>query len=231
MMSSGGVASAQCCCRAAGDAAAVGAGGRRPRRAVGRARSRAADRLITFDMGGTSADIGIVTETGIAEASARDTWIGGYPLLVPMLDVHTIGAGGGSIAYVDEGGAFRVGPRSAGAKPGPACYGLGGEEPTITDAHVVLGRLDPDHFLGGRMRLDRAAAAEALQQLADAARPWRSKRRRKGSSRSPTRTWRARSARARSRRATIRASSRSSRSAAPGRCTPPSSRTRSASLR
>src|SRR4051794_14409230 len=85
-------------------------------------------RLITFDMGGTSADIGIVTESGVTEASARDTWIGGYPLLVPMLDVHTIGAGGGSIAYVDEGGAFRVGPRSAGATPGPACYGNGGED-------------------------------------------------------------------------------------------------------
>ena len=112
-------------------------------------------RLITFDMGGTSADIGIVTERGISEASARDTWVGGYPLLVPMLDVHTIGAGGGSIAYVDEAGAFRVGPRSAGATPGPACYGHGGEEPTVTDAHVVLGRIDPERFLGGEMRLDR----------------------------------------------------------------------------
>ena len=106
-------------------------------------------RLITFDMGGTSADIGIVTEGGITEASARDTWVAGYPLLVPMLDVHTIGAGGGSIAYVDEGGAFRVGPRSAGASPGPACYGQGGTEPTISDAHVVLGRIDPERFLGG----------------------------------------------------------------------------------
>ena len=124
-------------------------------------------RVITFDMGGTSADIGIVTEDGIAEASARDTWIGGYPLLVPMLDVHTIGAGGGSIAYVDEGGAFRVGPRSAGADPGPACYGHGGEEPTISDAHVVLGRLDPQRFLGGRMTLDRDAAVEAVGRLAE----------------------------------------------------------------
>jgi N-methylhydantoinase A len=123
-------------------------------------------RLITFDMGGTSADIGIVTEDGVSEASARDTWIGGYPLLVPMLDVHAIGAGGGSIAYVDEGGAFRVGPRSAGAVPGPACYGLGGTEPTISDAHVVLGRLDPERFLGGRMKLDRDAAVEAVQRLA-----------------------------------------------------------------
>jgi N-methylhydantoinase A/oxoprolinase/acetone carboxylase beta subunit len=124
-------------------------------------------RVITFEMGGTSADIGIVTEDGIAEASARDTWIGGYPLLVPMLDVHTIGAGGGSIAYVDEGGAFRVGPRSAGADPGPACYGYGGEEPTISDAHVVLGRLEPSRFLGGRMTLDRDAAVEAVGRLAE----------------------------------------------------------------
>ncbi|MEO8969387.1 MAG: hydantoinase/oxoprolinase family protein [Solirubrobacteraceae bacterium] len=122
-------------------------------------------RLITFDMGGTSADIGIVTEDGISEASARDTWVGGYPLLVPMLDVHAIGAGGGSIAYVDEGGAFRVGPRSAGATPGPACYGHGGTEPTISDAHVVLGRLDPDHFLEGRMTLDRDAAHEVVERL------------------------------------------------------------------
>jgi N-methylhydantoinase A len=124
-------------------------------------------RLITFDMGGTSADIGIVTEDGVSEASARDTWVGGYPLLVPMLDVHAIGAGGGSIAYVDEGGAFRVGPRSAGASPGPACYGYGGQEPTISDAHIVLGRLDPERFLGGRMKLDRDAAVEAVQKLAD----------------------------------------------------------------
>jgi N-methylhydantoinase A len=81
--------------------------------------------------------------------------------------VHAIGAGGGSIAYVDEGGAFRVGPRSAGASPGPACYGTGGQEPTISDAHIVLGRLDPDRFLGGRMKLDRDAAAEVVQTLAD----------------------------------------------------------------
>ncbi|HEY3947293.1 MAG TPA: hydantoinase/oxoprolinase family protein [Solirubrobacteraceae bacterium] len=124
-------------------------------------------RLITFDMGGTSADIGIVTEQGVGEASARDTWVGGYPLLVPMLDVHTIGAGGGSIAFVDPAGAFRVGPRSAGAVPGPACYGLGGEDPTVTDAHVVLGRIDPDRFLGGQMHLDVARAGAAFERLAD----------------------------------------------------------------
>jgi len=125
------------------------------------------ERLITFDMGGTSADIGIVTERGIEEASARDTEVAGYPLLVPMIDVHTIGAGGGSIAFVDEGGAFRVGPRSAGAAPGPACYGLGGEEPTITDANVVLGRIDPARFLGGEMPLDRDRAVAAVGRLAE----------------------------------------------------------------
>src|SRR3954452_7372164 len=166
MMSSGGVASVQAAAERpvtlllSGPAAGI-LGGQWAGALAGRTR------LITFDMGGTSADIGIVTERGITEASARDTWIGGYPLLVPMLDVHAIGAGGGSIAYVDEGGAFRVGPRSAGASPGPACYGHGGREPTISDAHVVLGRLDPERFLGGRMKLDRDAAVAAVCRLAD----------------------------------------------------------------
>lgn len=124
------------------------------------------DNLITFDMGGTSADIGIATGEGVVEAPARDTRVAGYPLLVPMLDLHTIGAGGGSVAYVDEGGAFRVGPRSAGAEPGPACYGKGGREPAVTDAHLVLGRIGATRFLGGRMALDQARAEEAVDQLA-----------------------------------------------------------------
>ena len=123
-------------------------------------------RLITFDIGGTSADIGIVRDGQIAEADARSTSIAGFPLLVPMVDVHTIGAGGGSIAYVDAGGAFRVGPGSAGAVPGPAAYGRGGTEPTVTDANLVLGRLDPEDFLGGAMQLDYAAATGAVQGLA-----------------------------------------------------------------
>jgi N-methylhydantoinase A len=127
----------------------------------------ARSRLITFDMGGTSTDIGIVTERGFAEATARDTWIAGYPVMVPMIDVHTIGAGGGSIAYVDEGGAFRVGPRSAGAEPGPVCYDKGGTEVTVTDANVVLNRLDPDHFLGGEMAIYPDKAFAAVQALAD----------------------------------------------------------------
>ena len=125
------------------------------------------DHVITFDVGGTSADIGIVTPRGISEASARDTWIAGYPVMVPILDAHTIGAGGGSIAYVDAGGAFRVGPRSAGANPGPACYGLGGEEPTVTDANVVLGRLHETHFLGGEMTIYPEKGRQAMQGLAD----------------------------------------------------------------
>jgi N-methylhydantoinase A/oxoprolinase/acetone carboxylase beta subunit len=123
-------------------------------------------KLITFDVGGTSADIGIVTERGFVEASARDTQIAGYPVMVPMIDIETIGAGGGSVAYVDSGGAFRVGPRSAGAHPGPACYGRGGEEPTVTDANLVLGRLDPEHFLGGQMTIHRKRAEEAIDGVA-----------------------------------------------------------------
>jgi N-methylhydantoinase A len=123
-------------------------------------------RLITFDVGGTSADIGIVIDGRFVEATARDTWIGGYPLLAPMLDIHTIGAGGGSIARIDSGGAFRVGPHSAGADPGPAAYGRGGTQPTVTDANLVLGRLDPDNFLGGAMRLDPDAARRAVGDLA-----------------------------------------------------------------
>ena len=128
-------------------------------------RSGGHENLITFDVGGTSADIGIVTPRGIAEATARETFIAGYPILVPMIDVHTVGAGGGSIAYVDAGGAFRVGPRSAGAEPGPACYGRGGEEATVTDANVVLGRLRPEYFLGGGMKIDPGLATQAIERL------------------------------------------------------------------
>ena len=122
-------------------------------------------RLISFDMGGTSTDIGLVTEAGVHEASARDTQIAGYPILVPMFDLQTIGAGGGSIARIDEAGAFVVGPQSAGANPGPACYGLGGTDPTITDAHLVLGRIDADRFLGGEMSLSVEAAEAAIDKL------------------------------------------------------------------
>jgi N-methylhydantoinase A len=116
--------------------------------------------LITADMGGTSYDVCLI-ENSRPEIGV-DSWIARYRIAVPLIDIHTIGAGGGSIAWIDDGGALRVGPRSAGSSPGPACYGRGGTEPTVTDADVVLGYLDPEHFLGGRMKLDRGAAVAAL---------------------------------------------------------------------
>ncbi|HMN12281.1 MAG TPA: hydantoinase/oxoprolinase family protein [Bellilinea sp.] len=123
-------------------------------------------RLITFDIGGTSADIGIIVDGAFAETDARSTSIAGFPLLTPMIDIHTIGAGGGSIAYVDRGGAFRVGPHSTGAVPGPAAYGRGGTEPTVTDANLVLGRLAAQDFLGGGMTLDEQASSTVISRLA-----------------------------------------------------------------
>ena len=124
------------------------------------------DNAIAFDMGGTTAKAGVVRDG--AALVAGSAMIGGYftglPLLTPMIDIHEVGTGGGSIAAVSASGALRVGPHSAGASPGPACYGLGGSEPTVTDANLVLGRLDANHFLGGEMRLDPAAARAALKQ-------------------------------------------------------------------
>jgi N-methylhydantoinase A len=119
--------------------------------------------LICTDMGGTSFDVSLVVGGKAAGTSERK--LGGLPLLAPMVDIHTIGAGGGSIAWNDAG-SLRVGPRSAGAVPGPACYGRGGTEPTVTDANLVLGRVDPDGFLGGAMRLSRELAEEAVDGLA-----------------------------------------------------------------
>ncbi len=119
--------------------------------------------IITIDIGGTSADISVIRGGALSIKNSRDTQVALLPVLVPMLDIDAIGAGGGSIAYVDPGGAFRVGPRSAGADPGPACYGRGGVEPTVTDAQVVLGRLDPDRFLGGDLSIDRDLATKAIE--------------------------------------------------------------------
>jgi N-methylhydantoinase A len=156
-------------------------------------RAAGIERLLTFDMGGTSTDVALVDGAPRLTTEGR---IAGWPVAVPMVDMHTIGAGGGSIARVDAGGALLVGPESAGADPGPVCYGSGGREPTVTDANLVLGRLRADAFLGGRMRLDADAAR----------RRWRARRRhgavgREGVARrsrprgvidSPTSTWRAR---------------------------------------
>ena len=117
-------------------------------------------KIIAFDMGGTSTDISLI-ENGVPHI-ANEKFEAGWKIAAPMIDIHTLGAGGGSIARVDEGGILHVGPDSAGADPGPACYGRGGERPTVTDASLVLGYLDPANFLGGRASLDPAAAERAL---------------------------------------------------------------------
>ena len=120
--------------------------------------------LITFDMGGTSTDVSLI-EDGRPKL-AGEMEVHGYPLKTPMLDIHTVGAGGGSIAHIDAGGHLKVGPRSAGSVPGPVCYGLGNSEATVTDANVVLQTLNPKHLLGGRMAVDQAKARAAIDVLA-----------------------------------------------------------------
>ncbi len=122
------------------------------------------ERLLTFDMGGTSTDVALVDGELTLTSEGR---IGPWPVAVAQADIHTIGAGGGSLAYVDGGGLLQVGPESAGADPGPACYGRGGAAPTVTDANLVLGRLRPEAFLGGGMRLDAAAARAAVGRLGE----------------------------------------------------------------
>ncbi|MCB0827477.1 MAG: hydantoinase/oxoprolinase family protein [Solirubrobacterales bacterium] len=120
--------------------------------------------LLCFDMGGTSCDVCVVSGGTVAETGSKT--IGGRPLALPMVDIDTVGAGGGSIAWRDSGGALRVGPGSAGALPGPACYGQGGTEPTVTDANLVLGRLDPEAGLAGGVGLDSDLALDAVSRLA-----------------------------------------------------------------
>lgn len=129
----------------------------------GRWTGEAADtgNVITIDIGGTSADISVIQNGELRIKNLRDTEVAGLPVLAPMIDIDAIGAGGGSIAYLDPGGAFRVGPRSAGAVPGPACYGAGGTRPTVTDANVVLGLLPPT-LAGGALALDVEAARAAI---------------------------------------------------------------------
>ena len=122
------------------------------------------DNVITFDMGGTSSDVCLVQ--GGKPTLASETEIDGLPVRTPVLDIVTVGAGGGSIVWIDDGGMLRVGPESAGASPGPACYGRGGARPTITDAHVVLGTVRPEAFLGGQMRIDVDQAHRAFQTVA-----------------------------------------------------------------
>ncbi len=125
--------------------------------------ARGQKQLMTFDMGGTSTDVALMD--GRIRLT-NENKIAGLPIAIPMADIHTIGAGGGSIAWVDEGGLLQTGPASAGADPGPACYAQGGKQATVTDANLVLGRLDPQAFLGGKMHLDYDAAWAALSPLA-----------------------------------------------------------------
>ena len=118
--------------------------------------------VATIDIGGTSSDMGVISD-GLARTVDQSA-VEGWPIMAPTIEILAIGAGGGSIAWVDAGGALRVGPQSAGARPGPACYGLGGSEPTVSDACVTLNRLNPDYFLAGEMTLDRDAAERAIRE-------------------------------------------------------------------
>ncbi|MBT8116445.1 MAG: hydantoinase/oxoprolinase family protein [Gammaproteobacteria bacterium] len=164
MQSSGGTVSADQAGRKAVQLLLSGpAGGLMGARFLGRQAGQA--RLLTFDMGGTSTDVALIDGEIRLTSEGR---IGEWPVAVPMVDMHTIGAGGGSIARVDDGGLLQVGPESAGADPGPACYGRGGTRPTVTDANLVLGRLQANAFLGGAMALDVGASRQAMQTLASA---------------------------------------------------------------
>ena len=150
--------------------AGIGPGGRRHRHARTCAGSIDLPNAIAFDMGGTTAKAGVILN-GV-ELTAGQVMVGGYneglPIQIPMIDIEEVGTGGGSIARVVAGSAMRVGPESAGAVPGPVCYGNGGTEPTITDANVVLGRLTPELFLGGEMHLDVEGAKKSIvEKIAD----------------------------------------------------------------
>src|SRR3954471_11358972 len=164
MLSGGGVADASTAARHGSWTVLSGpAGG-----AVGAALMAAAagaEGAVCLDMGGTSCDVSVAREGQVAATGGRE--VGGRALALPMVDVHTVGAGGGSIAWRDAGGALRVGPQSAGADPGPACYGRGGTRPTVTDANLLLGYLDPESPLAGGVRLDREAATQAVRELAE----------------------------------------------------------------
>ena len=162
MQSSGGTISAVQASRKAVNLLLSGpAGGLAAAKEIGRSLGKR--RLLTLDMGGTSTDVALIDGDIRLTSDGR---LGPYPVAVPMVDMHTIGAGGGSLAFVDCAGLLHVGPQSAGANPGPACYGQGGTQATVTDANALLGRLRPEYFLGGGMALDLAAAEAVITPLA-----------------------------------------------------------------
>jgi N-methylhydantoinase A len=164
LASDGGAITAASACRRAAQTLLSGPAG-----GVIAAQSLGFGKVLSFDMGGTSTDVCLID--GTARITKEGT-LGGLPLRVPHFEIHTVGAGGGSVARMDEAGALRVGPESAGSTPGPICYGRGGTRPTVTDANVVLGRIDPDRFLGGRMKLVRPdltrERAEGILEVANA---------------------------------------------------------------
>ncbi len=161
MQSNGGVATPEMVARNPASTVLSGpAGG--PVAALAFTRARGSEDCIVVDMGGTSFDATVVKDGEVQVTRYGE--INRHPIALPMIDVHTIGAGGGSIGRLDDGGLLHMGPQSAGARPGPAAYGRGGVEPTCTDADLVLGYLDPDYFLGGRMRLSRDRAREAVER-------------------------------------------------------------------
>ena len=164
MLSGGGVAPAAVAAKHGSWTVLSGPAGGAVGAAAAAAETGAPD-AVCLDMGGTSSDVSVVSEGRARESGGRE--VAGRALALPMVDVHTVGAGGGSIGWSDAGGALRVGPQSAGAVPGPACYGRGGTEPTVTDAHLLLGHLDPDVPLAGDVRLDREAAERAVGALAE----------------------------------------------------------------
>ena len=163
MLSSGGVVGAETAARHGSWTVLSGPAGGAVA-AAGAARASGVEAAVALDMGGTSCDVSVVADGQVRITGGRE--IAGRSLALPMVDIHTVGAGGGSLAWRDPGGALRVGPQSAGADPGPACYGRGGSEPTVTDASLLLGHLDPDSPLAGGIRLDRAAAERVLGKLA-----------------------------------------------------------------
>jgi N-methylhydantoinase A len=191
------------------------------------ARAAGLPNVITYDMGGTSSDVGLIQD-GVPQVSSELELEYAMPIHVPMVDVHTIGAGGGSIAHINEAGMLQVGPESAGARPGPICYGRGGTRPTITDANLVLGRLNPDGLLSvdSKVSLDDVKGAidrevgKPLGLATDAAAAGGRRGAHRTQGGSPTTRWPVPSAWSASAAATIRAISLCSPSAAPGRCMP-----------